>query len=313
MRARDWDTAGRFQQALIDFDRDVRRLPGLCDPETLTVLVAQLVESRRRIQFVERIQERDISPRRMDPSEDLFDPLRAAILHKRAGNVDEAFWLVFLFVHFGKHRRGQWRYLRDVYGALGGESLWDWANTSANPDGFRAWLAANRTRIEESPEPGGFGNHRKYQSLDACSSTGTGAAVVTYVDWIAPLGSHVNRMVAAHDAVRGDPGEAFHALYESMDAVASFGRLARFEYLAMVGKLGLAKIVPPSAYLSSSTGPRQGARLLFGGSPTASIPPAVLEEHLGELNQVLEVGFQVLEDALCNWNKSPATFKPFRG
>ena len=311
IRSRDLDAAGQLRQALIDFDRDVRRLPGLGDCETLTVFVAQLVESRRRIQFVERIREGDISPRRIDPSEDLFDPLRAAILHQRAGNLDEAFWLVFLFVHFGKHRSGKWQYLRDVYGALGAENLWDWASTSANPDGFRVWLAANQARIGRSS--GGFGNHRKYQSLDAYSLKGTGSAIATYVDWIVPLGNHVNRVRAALDAADGDPGHAFHVLYQSMDAVASFGRLARFEYLAMIGKLNLAKIAPSSAYLANSTGPLQGARLLFDGSPTAPIPPVSLEAYLDELNRALNVGFQVLEDALCNWNKSPATFKPFRG
>jgi hypothetical protein len=32
----------------------------------------------------------------------LFDPLKAAVLHYRRGRVDEAYWLVFLAVHFGK-------------------------------------------------------------------------------------------------------------------------------------------------------------------------------------------------------------------
>lgn len=277
------------------------------------MFVAQLVESCRRIQFIERIRARDMSPRRIDPSDDLFDPLRAAIVHQRSGNLDEAFWLVFLFVHFGKHPRGRWRYLRDVYGALGAEDLWDWANVSVNPDGFRAWLAANQVRILQSASPGGFGNHRKYQSLDAYSPTGTGAAIASYIDWIAPQGGHVSRVRAAEQAAGGDRGRAFDILYRSMDTVISFGRLARFEYLAMLGKLNLAKVVPPAVYVSDATGPRRGARLLFGGSPTASIRPAVLEVNLRELNQVLNVGFQVLEDALCNWSKSPAKFKPFRG
>jgi hypothetical protein len=31
------------------------------------------------------------------------------------------------------------------------------------------------------------------------------------------------------------------------------------------------------------------------------------------LREELDVGFDVIEDALCNWQKSPAEFKPFRG
>jgi hypothetical protein len=32
-----------------------------------------------------------------------------------------------------------------------------------------------------------------------------------------------------------------------------------------------------------------------------------------ELDADLKVGMQVLEDALCNWQKSPAHFERFRG
>jgi hypothetical protein len=34
--------------------------------------------------------------------------------------------------------------------------------------------------------PGGFGNHRKYESLDADSPRGTGAVVESYVGWVNP-------------------------------------------------------------------------------------------------------------------------------
>lgn len=93
-----------------------------------------------------------------------------------------------------------------------------------------------------------------------------------------------------------------------MRAVARFGRTARFDYLTMLGKLGLAAIEPAFAYLENSTGPIRGARLLFGADETAAIP----ERWLVELDAKLSVGMQVLEDALCNWQKSPARFVPFR-
>jgi hypothetical protein len=76
----------------------------------------------------------------------------------------------------------------------------------------------------------------------------------------------------------------------------------------MIAKLGLADIVAPSAYLGRATGPAQGARALFGVSGTSGLDDALLS-----LDRYLEVGMQVLEDGLCNWNKSPETFKAFRG
>jgi hypothetical protein len=103
--------------------------------------------------------------------------------------------------------------------------------------------------------------------------------------------------------------EAFNELYRSMHVVASFGRMARFDYLTMVGKLGLAQIEPGSTYMQGATGPINGARLLFGERASALDLDAWLVELEGELH----VGMQVLEDALCNWQKSPAEFVPFRG
>ena len=306
--------AGDFLRAgLLQFAGQQRHLPGIRDPEALDVLVAQLVESVRRIVFVQRLVERDISPRRADPSDDIFDPLRAAVFHQRRGDIDEAFWLVFLFVHFGKHRTGGWRYAREIYGRFGASSFWDWPHVSADPEAFRCWLAANVPRLRRQHLPGGFGNHRKYQSLDAHSPTGTGAAVVSYVGWVAPLRTHQELVRNALQATQCHPRRAFDELYRSMVVVAGFGRVARFDYLAMIGKLGLAPIEPYSAYLTGSTGPLAGARLLFTGDVTSRISARELDASLVDLECALGVGFQVLEDALCNWQKSPYGFMPFRG
>jgi hypothetical protein len=109
-------------------------------------------------------------------------------------------------------------------------------------------------------------------------------------------------------AANGDPRAAFDSVYRSMEAVKRFGRLARFDYLTMVGKLELAPIKPGSAYIRGSTGPLAGARLLFGNGTAAK-----LDEWLVHLDGKLQVGMQVLEDSLCNWQKSPEEFRAFRG
>lgn len=81
----------------------------------------------------------------------------------------------------------------------------------------------------------------------------------------------------------------------------------------MVGKLDLAHIEPGSAYLKGATGPLTGARLLLGNRKTPALSAADLDECLVKLDAELGVGMQVLEDALCNWQKSPKQFKKFRG
>jgi hypothetical protein len=242
--------------------------------------------------------------------------LKAAVFHHRQRRIDEAFWLIFLSVHFGKNLRSGWRLVRDVYGQLGGAIHWDWARTSANPADFRRWLANNQARLK-----GGdgvvrrFGNHRKYQSLDASSSDGTGAAIESYVRWVNSSGTHELLVQETLASANGDPRRTFDALYHSMDAVVSFGRMAKFDYLTMVGKLGLATIEPGSTYMQGATGPLAGAQLLFGGNQSTAFHRRDIEEWLVQLEARLQLpfGMQVLEDALCNWQKNPAKFKRFRG
>lgn len=307
MRPRDRKLAQQIEARLIAFDQTTRLLPGIHSAVRREALCEQLLESIHRVKFVQIVRNRQISDLRADPKDELFDPLKAAILQQRRGNLEEAFWLVFLFVHFGRHGRGGWRYAREVYGRLGDGHLWDWPSTMADPAGFRDWLNAHQNDLKR---PGaGFGNHRKRESLDARSATGTGAVVESYVRWVNQLGSHQHLVAKALARNNNDPKLAFDELYRSMDAVVRFGRLARFDYLTMIGKLELARIEPGSPYLEGSSGPLKGAHLLFG----CKGPPETFDSWLVEVGEHLGLGMQVLEDALCNWQKCPERFVAFRG
>ena len=173
-------------------------------------------------------------------------------------------------------------------------------------------MDANAQAVRAPGGPHGFGNHRKYESLSGWSSAGTGAVVASYVEWVGSTLTHETNFAAAAAAANGDPSIAFDILFRSMSAIARFGRLARFDYVSMAGKLELANVRSGRAYLVGSTGPLKGARLLFGPQ-AAHTPAATLDEPLIELEHYLAVGFDTIEDALCNWEKSPAVFKPFRG
>jgi len=312
VRPKDQARAQQLNAALQSFHQRKYRLPGIRDRHYRHSLLEQILESIHRIEFVTLIRTRPLSANRADPSSDAFDPLKAGILHEQAGQIDEAFWLVFIFVHFGKNRRTGWRLARDVYGALGGQP-WTWARTSADPAAFRGWLASWQVTLEgRDGIARHFGNHRKYQSLDAASPFGTGAAFVSYIGWVGPTRSHATLMQQTLQQCAGNPRHTFDYLYRSMSAVKSFGRTARFDYLTMIGKLGLAPIEPGSTYMQGATGPVQGARLLFG-DPDGALSLKEFDMRLIQLGGELNVGMQVLEDALCNWQKSPQKFRPFRG
>lgn len=278
----------------------------------------QLVESVRRVRYVLRLKQLPISAARANPHDPLFDPLRAAIHQQSAGNVEEACWLTFLSVHFGKHRRTGWRLARDVYGCLGATPYWTWVRVFPDPLPFKNWLAANSATLNGADGISRhFGNHRKYETLKPDSNRATGKVIESYVAWIASSGSHHQLINSAIATGSGDQGKAFAYLFDSMASVLSFGRTARFDYLSMLGKLQLAALEAPLPYLVGATGPLTGARLLFSGSGGTGSTAAELESGIVALHGYLQMigphPMQVFEDALCNWQKSPNVFRPFRG
>src|SRR6266478_4473635 len=213
-------TAARLEAALADFSANERHLPGIDNARARRTLAMQMVASLRRLEYTERIRHRNISPERTNPQSPLFDPERAAILYARAGQLDEAFWLVFLATHFGKHPKHGWRRLRDVYSGLG-SGIWTWERTSADPVAFQSWLQKNGHRIG-----GAFGNHRKYASLRTDSNQGTDKVLRSYIDWVGPSRSHATLAQQLIRAAGNDPHVIFDNFYNSMN-VKQFGRLGK--------------------------------------------------------------------------------------
>lgn len=311
MRPGDHAESLRIRRDLSTYESNLGALPGIREEAARASLVEQLLDSQRRHRYVKVLLSRELGNLTEDPNFPVFDPLRAAIINFKRGDYEEAFWLIFIFVHFGKHRRGAWRYAREVYGKLQQGGRWDWDSVSGDVGEFRAWLDQNQQAIRRTSEPGGFGNHRKYESLGGWSPAGTGAVVSSYVEWVEGAGGHRALFNGVINSAAGNEQLAFDRLYRSMNAVHRFGRTARFDYLSMIWKAEFAQIRPGKAYIVGATGPQIGAKRLFGELGSASA--AELEAKLSVLESYLKVGFDVIEDAICNWQKSPNLFKPFRG
>lgn len=302
--------AAHLEQQLANYRLLGEALPGIPSHAERTALVAQMVDSVARVNYVKTIATRDVAPSRSNPKNaHMFDPLRAAIQHIRDGNTDEAFWLIFLFVHCGKNLTKGYGLLRMVYGAFNDQFVWTWDKFSADPKLFSLWLHQHLDELTKQRKNFPFGNHRKYESLKHLDVT-----LASYADWVGPSRSHRKLLDAAKAEAGTDPKELFDYLYYSMDAVYRFGRTGKFDYLTMVGKIGLENIDPPSAYMIHGTGPVRGARLLFSGAvDNDTLSRKKLDELSIDLDKALGVGMQVIEDSLCNWQKSPAQYLLFRG
>lgn len=300
----------QLSAGLLAYDAQVQALPGIHDPAALDCLVKQLLDAIRRVKFVERLGTTQPHPDCADPTSDRFDPLRAAIIKARQGDHSEAIWLTFLAVHFGKHNKDSWTLARLVYGREGEQGLWDWKSVSANPADFRRWLAAQNGTLRRFR----FSNHRQYESLAAHTTKGTGSIVHSFVDWIATAGSLDALVRTTHQQVGQNPTAVFDALYKGMKQVQRFGRLGKFDFLTMLGKLGLAPIQPGSAYIwDVATGPYRGICLLATGSTKGPLRRKQADQIYQDLGKVLNLGMQELEDGLCNWQKNPTVYKYFRG
>lgn len=291
--------------ALHAYSANVRNLPGIAETPARDTLAMQFVASLRREEYYRRVQEKPVPARKADPNSHTFDAERAVAYHMQNGNVDEAAWLVFLMTHFARPASSGWLRLQQVYGCLGA-GVWDWQTVSNNPQAMISWLAANWTSID-----GKFGNHRKYESLRPGSNRSFSDVLLSYVDWIGTTGHQA--FFAENVKLAGNnPATIFDALYKSMN-VKTFGRLAKFDYLSLIGRYGIAPIEPGSAYFKGATGPATGARLLFTGTHTGAATEAQLQNWVDELDASLHMGMAVMEDALCNWQKSPTAFVHFKG
>lgn len=306
MRPLDRQRAAALSAGLVAFSGHTPLL-GVAAANARASLVRQMIDSLHRVEFVRQLGQRPINPGRMDPTNPLFDPVRAAYLHDRAGNKDEAAWLIFMSTHFGFHRRWKWELTRRVYGALDQGPNWTWARTSSDIGGFRRWFNAHAAQLRGVP----FGNHRKYESIRPGADNNLADTLASYIDWVG-ANRGFGLLVADIDQPPSDPKTRFDRLYRA-SPIVQFGRTAKFDFLTMIGKLDIADIEPPMPYLQGATGPTRGAKLLIANNPTANIPVRCLSDVVVDLGASLDVGMQVMEDSLCNWQKSQFDYVAFRG
>ncbi len=303
--------AQRLIHALQHYHAKVVPLPGIQGTGAADSLARQIVDSIQRVDYVYTIASRRISSASYRPNSGAFNPMRAAIWHKNSNNYEEACWLTFLSVNFGKHKTTKWKLTEEIYGANSNKAVMTWNRMNCNPNLLTNWLSNNHLILS-----GKFGNHRKYETLNTSKRNHTGETISSYVQWVNKFGGHRNLFQQALLQANGNPEKAFSILYQSMDDVTRFARTGKFDYLTMIAKLGLCNLEPDKAYISGATGPKKGIALLMHGNKSVSISSSKAERDIKSLSISLlipRMRMQVMEDAICNWQKSPYIYKKFIG
>ena len=93
--------------------------------------------------------------------------------------------------------------------------------------------------------------------------------------------------------------QRFAALYRRL-RIFRFGRLAKFEWLSLLGYTGVLDIKADHCYLTEATGPKRGAKLLFGMRRDSD-----LERLAIDVADALAVDYAAFEASLCHWQASP--------
>lgn len=283
-------------------------LLGLNNRQRKQVFVAQIIDSMRRIEYLRMVSVRANSPNLHTPYSESFQPFGGAAVMHKAGRSDDAYWLVYLATHFGKHKTDGWNLTEDFYGKFGQGGVWDWATASRDPMAISRWLETIYPHVTSAGRSRRFGNHRKFETLKP-GPKGTGHAVSTYIEWVREYGSHQALIGDAQKRVGQNPKDVFACLYKGLNKVAKLGRLGKFDLLCNLSNLMIAPIIADRPYITGSTGPADGAKLLFGNGLSISD----LDSACARLAEHLDVSPQVIEDALCNWQKSPEQYVYFRG
>lgn len=282
-------------------------LHGINDREKRDCFVQQILDSIKRVEYLTVIKNRGISLNRINPNSNYFDPLRAAIYHKNNNNIDEAFWCTFLYTLFGKTRKKGYGLLKAFYSRLGDqENIHSYLYTKQNIEEVKIWISNNSQALKRD---GGFGNHRKYETLNA-TKRGAGSAIQSYLDIIGE--NHETFLNKINEDVYQDKYKLFDFLYIEFKKINSFSRLSSFDFVTMLGKVGLVPAEPGSAYLKDATGPNSGLKELLD---LPNLPNNELDEVLNEIGKSFDIPFkmQILEDAICNWQKSKNLYKKFKG
>jgi hypothetical protein len=272
-------------------------LPGLNEPEERERFLIALGAAA-----AQRDEERAIAA---DPGSDdqlelpfsgSWDPRRAIVQLNCAGDVEEATWLTFLTSYFAAAEDDdRWRAVRTVYSGFGEHRI-SWRAVYQDAT---AALAPCTSRAKEYSQLS-FGNHRKNEPLKAAHRYGIEAVVRSYLTLVKRLGNGSQAQMFTRYS--GDPGLKFHKLLVEVTGVLRFGRLGAFDFLTLLGTLGVYPLEPAHLYLEGSSWPLEGARRLLGAPDRANAPE--LDSRCSAVARELGVSLAVMEDALCTWHKT---------
>ena len=289
-----------IEQKLREFDTHIYPLPGLESGEALKSFASALCNAIDEVLIASEPLGLVTSGEVFDYDSSKFDPLLTAMWHCNLGKIEEACWLLFLCSYFGKHPKKGWNFLRSVYSAFDGKIPWNWSQVSGRSEEFGNWLLFNQPELKKIR---GLGNAYKYYTFDRNKAIEMVAQIQSYIVWVKSKVNHVKLFGDIPDYHAIEPSASFQYCYQEMSVQTALKKSVQFDYLALIGNLGIARIQPGHLYLNDILLPKRGTKWLFDIKKSDKIPVSELNMRMSLLVNYLELpfGIQIVQKALGKW------------
>jgi Alpha-glutamyl/putrescinyl thymine pyrophosphorylase clade 3 len=125
------------------------------------------------------------------------------------------------------------------------------------------------------------------------------ATIAAYVQWLGRAGGGCQAVAIAGDGT-WTPERRFERIFERL-ALPGLIRTARYEFLLLLGRLGLAELRPDSLQLGARTGSTEDVTTAAAKRVFGIAEPLLLDRRARELADAAGVPVESLDLALWNW------------
>ncbi len=267
------------------------------DGNKINILAKQTSDSIRRIQIYEtyRIKAQE-AVKSKKPFLYTSNPF---VLAQRSDlNLQNKVWIIYLATYFGKSNKSKWElFNRATFHK--DQSIIKFDQINADLDNYFKYLSSFAFFQDCA-----YSNHRKYTAKKLLGSKGLFRSMEYFVNNV--------ELYSSEDEME------FHEMYLLSQKIPNFGRLGGFDFTSSLAKCRFNIKEPKSMYADHSTGPLQALELLLkltnNNSSLASQKQlsSDLMEWFLKHSKIFMTG-QVLEDAICNWQKDTRKYIRYTG
>jgi hypothetical protein len=257
------------------------------DGNKLNILAKQTFDSIRRIQIYGTYKIR-ASQAVLDRKSFIHTSNPFVLAQRSDLNLQNRAWIIYLATYFGKSDKSKWTlFNRATFDQKKSIILFD--EIVLDLDKYFKYLSGF-----DFFDNANYSNHRKFTPKNLKKDNG----VFKSMEYFA---NNINQYSTSKEM-------EFHEVYLLSQKIPNFGRLAGFDFTSSLVKCGFNIKEPKSMYADHSTGPLKGLELLLKltNNDASKISQKKLSPNLVEWfsknSNIFMIG-QVLEDAICNWQK----------